>query len=201
MIISHKHKFIFIKTYKTAGTSLEVYLSRYCQDADVITEIYPSVPGHNPRNSENFYNHMPAVKIKNQVGEMIWNSYYKFCIERNPWDKVLSFFWMERYRSNGNLCLDEFLERDEIGINWFLYTDEREERPIVDRVLRYENLNSELQAVFEKIGIPWYGSLEVRAKGEYRLDRRHYQDVLTKKQAAQISEKFSKEINWHGYQY
>src|SRR5258706_13533067 len=39
MIISHVYKFIFIKTNKTAGTSIEIALSRFCGDDDVITPI------------------------------------------------------------------------------------------------------------------------------------------------------------------
>ncbi len=39
MIISHKYKFIFLKTKKTAGTSIEISLSRYCGDKDIITPI------------------------------------------------------------------------------------------------------------------------------------------------------------------
>lgn len=35
MIISHAHRFIFIKTEKTAGTSLEIALSRYCGSDDI----------------------------------------------------------------------------------------------------------------------------------------------------------------------
>ena len=35
MIISHKHKFIFFKTRKTAGTSLQIALSEFCEDGDV----------------------------------------------------------------------------------------------------------------------------------------------------------------------
>ncbi len=30
MIISHEHKFIFLKTKKTAGTSVELALTRLC---------------------------------------------------------------------------------------------------------------------------------------------------------------------------
>ncbi|PYL93687.1 MAG: hypothetical protein DMF14_00320 [Verrucomicrobia bacterium] len=41
MIISHKHKFIFIKTVKTAGTSLEVFLSQHCGPDDVLTPFAP----------------------------------------------------------------------------------------------------------------------------------------------------------------
>ena len=39
MIISHKYKFIFLKTTKTAGTSVEISLSRFCGDDDIITPI------------------------------------------------------------------------------------------------------------------------------------------------------------------
>jgi hypothetical protein len=39
MIISHEHKFILLKTRKTAGTSIEIALSRFCGDDDVITPI------------------------------------------------------------------------------------------------------------------------------------------------------------------
>lgn len=38
MIISHKHKFIFLRTKKTASTSLEIYLSQFCGKEDVITQ-------------------------------------------------------------------------------------------------------------------------------------------------------------------
>jgi hypothetical protein len=42
MIISHENKFVFIKTTKTAGTSIEIELSRLCGDSDVITPITPN---------------------------------------------------------------------------------------------------------------------------------------------------------------
>ncbi len=39
MIISHTHRFIFLKTQKTAGTSVELALSRICGPNDVITPV------------------------------------------------------------------------------------------------------------------------------------------------------------------
>ena len=39
MIISHKYKYIFLKTNKTAGTSIEIALSKHCDHNDIITPI------------------------------------------------------------------------------------------------------------------------------------------------------------------
>ena len=41
MIASHQHRFIFLKTRKTAGTSVEIALSKVCGPDDIITEISP----------------------------------------------------------------------------------------------------------------------------------------------------------------
>lgn len=41
-IVNHKYKFIFIKTQKTAGTSMEISLSKFCNNKDTITLIKSS---------------------------------------------------------------------------------------------------------------------------------------------------------------
>ena len=41
MIASHAHRFIFLKTRKTAGTSVEIALSKACGPDDVITVTSP----------------------------------------------------------------------------------------------------------------------------------------------------------------
>ncbi len=38
MLVSHSKKFIFLKTMKTAGTSVEIYLERYCVPSDTYVE-------------------------------------------------------------------------------------------------------------------------------------------------------------------
>ena len=42
MIVSHKNRFIFLKTRKTAGSSIEIALSKHCGPEDIITKIAPS---------------------------------------------------------------------------------------------------------------------------------------------------------------
>jgi hypothetical protein len=67
-IISFSHNFIFVKTRKTAGTSLEVHLAQQCADDDIISPIYPETSVHKPRNYIQqtglitFYNHMAATE-------------------------------------------------------------------------------------------------------------------------------------------
>jgi len=229
MILSHKHKFIFIKTAKTAGTSIEVFLSEHCGPLDVLTPIEPPVRGHQPRNylgsinpipeilekpgkifsalrhsitsREKFYRHMSGLEIQKRVPHDVWNGYFKFCVERNPWDKVLSHYHMHVAREGGPLSLDEYLARGRLPINYFRYVDRSGEKVIVDRILRYENLTTELSEVFSQLNIPFNGTLGVSAKSEYRSDRRPYQHVFNDSQQRIVEKAFSKEIELHGYRF
>jgi hypothetical protein len=229
MILSHKHKFIFIKTAKTAGTSIEVFLSKHCDPKDIVTPIAPTVEGHQPRNYEGFinpvpeilerpgklfsvlrhaitsrdkfYNHMPAREVRNRVPADVWNSYFKFCVERNPWDKVLSHYHMHAAREGGSLSLDEYLARGRFPINYFRYTNRSGTKIIVDRILRYENLVAELSEVFSQLKIPFGGTLGVTAKSGYRSDRRPYQEVFNDEQRKIVEKAFAKEIKLQGYRF
>lgn len=229
MILSHKYKFIFVKTAKTAGTSIEVFLSKRCGATDVVTPIEPPIEGHQPRNCEGFinpvpeilerpgrllstlrhsiasrekfYRHMPAFEVQKRVARDIWNSYFKFCVERNPWDKVLSHYHMHTAREGGSLSLDEYLARGRFPINYFRYTDRSGRKIIVDRILRYENLTAELSEVFAQLNIPFDGTLGVAAKSEYRTDRRPYQQVFNDDQRRVVEKAFAKEIELHGYHF
>jgi hypothetical protein len=229
MIISHKYKFIFIKTAKTAGTSIEVFLSSGCGRMDIVTPIAPPIEGHQPRNHqgfinpipeilerpgkffsalrhtitsrEKFYNHMPASLVQKRVPARVWKTHLKFCVERNPWDKVLSHYHMHAAREGGSLSLDEYLARGRFPINYFRYTDPSGDKIIVDRVLRYENLLAELSEVFSQLRIPFDGTLGVKAKSEYRTDRRPYQQVFNEEQRTIVEAAFAREIELHGYRF
>ena len=202
MVLSHKYKFIFIKNAKSAGTSIEVYLSDHCGEEDVLTPIFPEVAAHRPRNYEScgFKNHMSAEQIRQRVSDDVWNNYFKFCVERNPWDKTLSHYHMLNYRAGGTLTLDEYFLRGSFCLNYPRYTD-HDGRIIVDKIVRYEELSEGLSEVFGRLGVPFDGDLRVNAKGEYRSDRRHYRDVFSTQQARRVAELFEVEINLHGYQY
>lgn len=201
MIISHKHRFIFVKTFKTAGTSIEIYLSQHCGPFDVLTPIVPHVEPHQPRNHDGFFNHITAAEIRAAVGD-IWDSYFKFCVERNPWDKTLSYYYMMNCRSGGTLSFDDFLAGDDFPVNYPKYTEPSEPgNIIVDHVIRYEHLDRELALVFHQLGIPFSGSLGVNAKSEYRTDRRPYRQAYTAGQAERVATVFAQEWSMHQYEF
>ncbi len=227
MIISHQFRFIFIKTTKTAGTSLEIFLAEQGGPRDVVTPIEPPVPPHRPRHFEGwwnplpelidgvtdprqtfrellarrkYYNHMPARLVRARAGAPAWNKYFKFCVERNPWDKTLSHYHMLRSRAGGDLSFDQYLAQGRLPVNFGKYTDGAG-RLLVDEVLRYENLNEELARVCARLGLPFSGSLDPGAKSEMRTDRRPYREVYTDAQREIVARAFAREIAFFGYTF
>jgi len=230
MIISYKYKFIFIKTRKTAGTSIEVFLSKHCGENDIVTPIGPPESGHIPRNykgnfnvikeifsqsrheaaqtikdflkRKRFYNHIPAFRVRARLPKKVWDNFFKFCVERNPWEKTLSRYYRLYYKSNGKLSFDEYMSSGYFPVNYTLYTDGyKHEDVIVDYVARYENLSEELTTIFGQLGIPFDGALNIRAKRGYRNDSRPYQEVFSENHRKIIETAFEKEIAMHGYTY
>lgn len=181
MIISHKHKFIFIKTVKTAGTSIEVDLNKILGPDDIATPVIPAVKGHKPQNfswrmgglfRRKLYNHMSARKARSFVGKDIFNDYFVFCVEREPVDKCISHFCMMKNspvhnRFTKNITIDKYIARKRFPIDTAKYTDRRQNL-IVDRILRYETIADEIQEVGKLLG--FQVTLKSRAKAGFRED-------------------------------
>lgn len=222
MILSHRHQFIFIKTSKTAGTSVEIALSRHCGPDDIITPISPEdestrreLGGVGPQNHRpppgpdgrpqgrraGFYNHMCATEIQALIPAQMWDDYFTFCIERNPWDRIISLYYW-RNREEPRPTVRDFLESDEPDRlrtkGRDLYTIDGE--VVVDRILRYESLEEELEEVRQLLGIPVPLELP-RTKAQFRTDRRPYQELLTPEEAQLVASRFDREIELLGYTF
>ncbi len=184
-IVSHKYKFVFIKTQKTAGTSLEVELSGICGPLDVVTPVFPQEPKHQPRNfklanGRTYYNHMRADEISVLCGTEIFADYFKFCVERHPIEKCISHFAMVRNSEQHNKLFmkNVFPSRHDGDLSWADYVVaghfpmdhekySKGTKLVVDRILKYEQLESELASLFDELAVPWNG-LNSKAKSGYR---------------------------------
>jgi hypothetical protein len=234
LIISHEHRFIFLKTAKTAGTSIEIALSRYCGPADVITEISTEDEALRAelgfRGAQNFHyplthyraedwwrlargrrrllqQHERADRVRGFTGDDVFRDYSTLAFERNPWDRVISWYYWLRFRRAGSHkdpgpSLVDFLDSPLLPElkrkGWGIYTIDGE--VAVDRVARYEDLEAELERFGETVGLP--GPLAVpRTKDSQRSDRRHYREVLRDEDAEKIAKLFADEIALFGYEY
>lgn len=226
MIVSHRHRFVFVKTRKTAGTSIELALAAFCGPRDVLSWLRPlgerererlGAPG--PRNIRvplgryaagdwwrlarhgvraHWTEHLAADEIRRRMPPGTWERYFTFCVERNPWDKVVSYWAYGRRQWAGfPEDLRDFVASDALAevSDWGLYTVDDE--ILVDRVLRYERLADELPAVLDRIGLD--PGIELpRSKSGFR-DRRPHWEVLGPQEARRIEEVFHREIRAFGY--
>lgn len=230
MIVCNEHEFIFLKSGKTAGTSLEIGLSKFCGPSDIITEIYSpedeairtelGYPG--PRNylipprrynlkdwarltvkrtPRKFYNHIGAEEARRYMSKRVWDRYFKFCVVRNPFDLVISFYYW-RCQDEPRPSIMEFLRTGPMHrlkeTGYDLYTSGGE--VAVDHLMRYERLADELDELRERLGLP-SSILMPRAKGGFRKDRRPYREVIGKEERRVIEEMFSKELDLLGYEF
>lgn len=227
MLISHRHKFIFIKTFKTAGTSVEIALSKYCGPDDVITPIIPEdeakrrelgYPGpqndlvplarYTPcefaralyrRRRLRFTNHASAIFVRQHIDPAIWNSYFKFSFERNPWDRIVSGYYYA-YPREPRPSLSEFVagQRANTFGAFDLYTEDGE--ILVDQVYRFEALDAAMEDLRQRLNLPETPVLP-RAKGGYRSDKRSYRDLLSAADRDKIARVYAREIAFFGYEF
>ncbi len=227
MIICHEYKFIFIKTRKTAGTSIETALSKFCGEFDVITSLssedekarkdmglrgmqnihvpllrYSGADIANILNLQRkrFHNHSPAAEVRRYVGKGKWSKYFVFCVERNPFDRAVSqYFWKNRKLVEKPDMQEFFRSLSTPSMsNWNVYSGK--DGVLVDRILRYENLDQELSSVGNLLGIKIDIS-SIHAKSHTRTDKRNYREIIDKKSRLIIEERCAKEIKHFGYQW
>jgi Sulfotransferase family len=228
MIVSHEHKFIFLETKKTAGTSIELAIRQLCGPDDIITPLTEidealRAGGRGAQNwrlhgwwgsprpllkrrwfkftaeDYGFYNHMPAAQARARLDEKIWRSYFKFAFDRNPWDRQVSFYH-HRYRH----------EKAPPSFACFMHQD-RQARinnydiyaidgdVSVDFVGRYESLADDLKIALGHIG---FDTAELpRAKTTFRRGNAPYREYYDEDTRDIVARWYAREIELLDYAF
>ena len=167
VLISHICRFIYLKTRKTAGTSVEIYFEPYCvgprnyageqhERKEEVSDCGVVGARRQVSPSDRWYNHMPAHEVRSLLGSEKWDSYFKFCVVRNPYDKVVSYFWHDLDRvSREKHCSADFAsvrraftdwtKLDRFPVDTQIYVLQGD--PVVDDFIRYERLSEDMERI------------------------------------------------------
>jgi hypothetical protein len=179
MLYSAKYNFIFIKSVKTASTSvegaLEFLIRNQAANHSTNSVLYADgsrigYRGGNPSSDPNFgqasfsLNHMSAAKIRSLVGESSFYSALKISSIRQPYDRCISAFHhlgkysledIEARKRYGDTALIKRDFHDFMSTNTYdgaehFYCDRK---MIIDRFIRQEFLKEDLRAVLDMLSV------------------------------------------------
>lgn len=191
MLVSHKYQFIFLKTIKTASSSVFDFFTPFCLPAkklkkenddhylkDKYIGFYKTgIVGNFEEKIHAKKRHVSCSEVKkilDNIDTKIWNTYFKFCVVRNPWDLCVSrFFWIEIALKKNDLTKNVRLKfKDMIEKAYDTFKNKNKdkyfaiEKPeeiykldgkyICDFHIKYENLKDDIKTVCEKCNIENY---------------------------------------------
>jgi hypothetical protein len=224
MLVSHRYKFIYTKTRKTAGSSVESYFEPFCMGEGEWTERhfreeYVSAAGiigfrGKPANmgAARWWNHMPARLIRERLGEDTWRSYFKFCVIRNPFEKAISAFYHDKRNDRSGRPRQGVLWSDEdpqLFEEWL----ERRPPPIdrdtfciqgrfaLDDVIRYETLTPDIQRICQRLGLRWRPERLPAFKAGIRPPEATAQRLYTPRSRQMVREAHRFELRYFSYEF
>lgn len=167
MLISERHRFLFVHVYKNAGTSVTHALRPFCTNLwlyradNLLRRCGASLPYYtNPSRHEK---HITAPDLVTKIGLEVFKSYFSFAFIRNPWDWQVSLYnYMLNspdHRQHGfvvNLggfgaylkwrCNEEIRYQKD-----FIYA--KDGTKLVDFVGRFEQVEEDFAKICSRIGI------------------------------------------------
>ncbi len=218
MLVSHRKQFIFIKTAKTAGTSVEVYFEKHCFPAGQwryshARPEYASATGivglrgPRPANAK-YWNHMTSEEVRQAVGEAVWCQYFKFTVVRNPFDRLASAFFHWETKNNpsqGTLDNQTTVQR----FRYWLKSQPHHFNPsaclidgqfAVDYVIRFESLLAGIESVCQQIEVPFQPSEIRRLKSEHRNRSLSLADLYDRETIELVRRQYEFDLKHLGYQ-
>ena len=221
MILSHKNKFILIKSGKTASTSLEVYFSSYCGPDDIITPIREKIKWHKAINSKDFEKHDNLKEILDKIDKDWFENYFKFTSIRNPWDKMVSIFnWNRtplRLRKYGDVIeVDDYKKCIRKFRRWLkkLYTNKEaikgvqlepfcqiEGNYLVNDIVRFEFFVEDIKKICKKLKLRFRPRRITHTKKSKPKDFNGYVDYYDKSSRYIVEDISRFEIEKFGYRF
>lgn len=213
VIISEKHKAIFVHIQKTGGISMQSALKEACVDSRRLL-------GRHSHVSEGI----------RELGRDNWNSYYSFAFVRNPWDRLVSWysmiqekknmlpFWKQWQKEPFKSPFHNQVIRESHDFESFLYncTDvvysnkchksyafnqvdyisDSEGNIAVNFVGKFENLSNDHSSIFDHLKLN-FNPLPSKNSSRHK----HYSQYYTSETRDLVAKRFHKDIETFNYQF
>ncbi|NNF48458.1 MAG: sulfotransferase family 2 domain-containing protein [Woeseiaceae bacterium] len=218
-MIAHKLKTIFIHIPKTAGSSIEVALNEVEQREDGAVD---PMTGEFVNVITGTEKHMTARACREFVGDEVWNSYFKFSVVRNPFDRFHSLWWNGRHVARRHaLSMHEFanaaFHRGVRGrlISWRqgLWKVHQRYWPQtrwlrspggeieMDQVLKFENIAADFAQLAGRIGLPSTELPKVLMKNRRPSSRRPYVEDYDSETRRIVTDYYREDLEAFGYEF
>ena len=210
MIISVKHKFIFIKTRKVGGSSLEKYLIDKLVDkkTDIHTGTSTNEYSNNNISRKDggpISGHLAIIDIakvlNKSIADLISN-FYIFSIERNPYDKCVSSYFFSKNNKDNFLTFLKYSKT--IPKDWSKYTINNN---IIGTVYKYENFNKMFNELNYYLNLKSNNLLNLDEFNNYNLKSNHrpknesYKKYYNEETKKFVEDNFKNEIYKFGYNF
>ncbi|QDT42752.1 Sulfotransferase family protein [Gimesia alba] len=181
IIVSDKHKFLYMKPAKTAGTSI----LRECLQSHPLGLFNVK---DDPKRFQEWINAIRDEELE---------EYFIFAVARNPWDRVVSI------ASYFKIPVRDFINR--IDFHWqnkaikyhslpiSSYTH-HDGHPFVDFVCRFETLQPDMDQVFDQLKIK-REKLPITNQSEHA----HYSTYYTEQEIKKVAALYQHDIDYFGY--
>src|SRR5438552_7937530 len=200
-MISFQIRFLFIHIPKTAGNSIQSVLRDYSEDELVpLRREQDGVERFGLRNPNyKIKKHSTLAEYQAALGEAHFGDLYKFTCVRNPWDRMVSYYFTPT-QSPENWVRKKFrrIISEAVSVADYLRLDRDEEDPFanVDYIMRFENLAKDFRTVCGTLNIspatlPRYN----------RSTREHYSKYYDDELRKLVRKRFAREIERFGYAF
>ncbi|APX10428.1 sulfotransferase family 2 domain-containing protein [Tateyamaria omphalii] len=172
MLISHSHKFIFIKSPKSGGTSVERLLQHLCVPPGQVVknktppiETNAGIVGFRGRLGDEpvppkWYHHQTGQEICDKVPTDLWRSYFKFSVVRNPFARIVSqFLFRLRVTKESEQGFDALLQGFDAFLDDFPVRTQEAMFKVngawcLDFAIRFEDFRTGVETALGRIGVP-----------------------------------------------
>lgn len=201
--MSQKHKFIFVHIPKTAGNSIQTSLLQFTEDS-INKKGFDGVMYHKLGvNNQRVPSIGKHALLKTYAQHFNIDEYFKFVSVRNPWDRMLSWFFFDleekEFTHNGFTQFIKRMDPPELEMfhsqyDFICVNGE----PKIDYVIKFENLKDDYKKLCEILKVPHISLFKLNASKNSRVN---YKDYYNNENKSLVEKIFERDINYFNYEF